>query len=286
MKRNLLPTTAALVGCLLAAPAPVVAQEELGAEPVSVDARTSAAALADAYAELAAGRDRLAEQRFLGLAIDAAPGDAGPILGAALAAAAAGDADRAVQRLKAALVRGPEALREVSVGPALGDRLRAARAALEEGMIGSDDPTGRLLASASLDFLLGEVETARLSLAMAVRRDGLQPPMRALDRLIQEARLAPPPPPPLPPIAEPSAAPEPAAPPPVAAVPASEPPRLLRPLTPEEEAQRPRVFLDYEKLNTRVSEMAGSLESFQSKLLRSLMTQPVGVPDATPPEDP
>ena len=191
MKRNLLPTTAALVGCLLAAPPPVVAQEELAAEPVSVDARTSAAALADAYAELAAGRDRLAEQRFLGLAIDAAPGDAGPILGAALAAAAGGDADRAVQRLKAALVRGPEALREVSVGPALGDRLRAARAALEEGMIGSDDPTGRLLASASLDFLLGEVETARLSLAMAVRRDGLQPPMRALDRLIQEARLDP-----------------------------------------------------------------------------------------------
>ena len=270
MTRNLLPTTAALVGCLLAAPAPAVAQEELGAEPVSVDARTSAAALADAYAELAAGRDRLAEQRFLGLAIDAAPGDAGPILGAALAAAAAGDADRAVQRLEAALVRGPEALREVSVGPALGDRLRAARAALEEGMIGSDDPTGRLLASASLDFLLGEVETARLSLAMAVRRDGLQPPMRALDRLIQEARLAPPPPtaPAIEPEPEPDATP---APPPAAA----DPPRLLRPVTPEEEAARPRVFLDYEKLNTRVSEMAGSLESFQSKLLRSLMTRPV-----------
>ena len=299
-----------LAACLLlAAATPAAWAQGNGAAPPPADEAAAPATLADAYAELAAGRDRAAERGFLALAADAAPDDGGPVLGAGLAAAAAGNHRSAVQRIRAALLRGPGALTSLpGGGEALAGRLRVVRSSLEEGLLSAEDPSGLLVASAAIDYLLGELETSRMSLAAAVRRDGLQAPMRALDRLIQDARFAGrdgsfvapvfaavnPDAPATPEAArtpEDPAAPgtttSPGSPGPAALGPGSAPPaapRLLRPVTAAERAARPGVFLDYDKLNRRVSEMAGSLESFEHKLLRSLMTGPVDPP--APPAPP
>ena len=281
--------------CLLAA-APAWAQAP---DPPASPAPSAA----DAWAALAAGQARPAEIAFLGLAADAGPAQGGPLLGAGLAAAATGHTDRAVQRVRLALTRDPSAFRSLPAGgPALRSQIESARASLEAGLLESGDPSGVLLASGALDYLLGELPTARLSLAAAVRRDGLQPAMRSLDRLLQEAALSEREGTFVPPVlaqaplprARPEPEPEPAAPatpasPPVAVPPESsesseppQPPRLLRPVEPASTRarSRPEVFFDYERLNLRVSEMAGSLQSFEDKLLQSLMTRP-----ATPPAD-
>ena len=296
-----------LLLCLAAsAPAaPALAQEApppAAAAPAEAGPRRG---LTDAWAALAVGRARPAEVAFLGLAADAGPAEGGPLLGAGLAAAVTGNPDRAVQRIRLALARDPAAFRSLPAGgPGLEAQLRTARSALEADLLASDDPVGVLLASAAVDYLLGELPTARLSLAAAVRREGLQPPMRSLDRLLQQAGLseregtfvapalaqA---------AAEPSAEPEPAAPPAAAAAPApdaapapeaTQPPRLLRPNSPDPgptpDPGRPKIFFDYEKLNLRVSEMAGSLQSFEQKLLQSLMRPPAEAPTRQEPEAP
>ncbi|BAM03691.1 hypothetical protein [Phycisphaera mikurensis] len=290
-----------LLACLaLLSTGPVSAQPARATPAPAADAPASSP-LAAAYAVLTAGRTREAELAFLRLAATAGPGDAGALLGAGLAAAAAGDAGPAVKRLRAVLRLGPGgALRGLPPRDDLLGVVTAGRTNLENGLMETDDVGGVLVSSALLDFLVGDLETARLSLAAAVRRDGMQPEMRSLDRLLQNARLGlqaegvqptprvtPPAAPrevaraPAPELAlesAPESAPEPA--PGLASEPPAAP-RLLRPVNPGEDAERPRIFFDYEKLNLRVSEMAGSLESFEKKLMQSLMREaPPPAPDA------
>lgn len=270
---------------------------DASAAPPERPTASEAAPIQEAWGELAAGRLRPAEQAFLRLAAGAPAETAGPLLGAGIAAAAAGDVDGAARRLRAVLGRGGAlGVLEMPASAALAALVRQGRSNLEEGLLDARDPGAVLLSAALLDYLIGEDATARLSLDAAIRRDGLLPAMQLLDERLQDARLGRDRGVPVSPLrnldavlaAEAAEAAEAAQAPPTRAAPAASEPVASEPESPasptppvpsdsaepDESPIAPRVFLDYEKLNRRVGEMAGSLESFEQKLLGSLMRPP------------